>query len=147
MEKHVTDTNTELGLQAQIVMEIESLPDRLKFPDRSNRGKQFALLIMWKKVQQVAEKRYQALFASMVKEEAIDDPNVITVPGNHVLAESGKFTVLANVSVPRREFNGDWLANKLMKDYKVPVSITKQLIEEAKRPGATQVRRITIAEK
>jgi hypothetical protein len=39
------------------------------------------------------------------------------------------------------------LANRLMKDYKVPVSMTKQLIEEAKRPGTTQVRRITVAEK
>jgi hypothetical protein len=143
----MTETNAELGLQAQIAMDVESMPDRLKFPDRSNRGKQFALLILWKKVQQIAEKKYEKLMETMIKEEVVDDPKAITTPGNHVLAESGKFNVLVNVSVPRREFNGDWLANRLMKDYKVPVSITKQLIEEAKRPGTTQVRRITVAEK
>jgi len=84
---------------------------------------------------------------TMIKDEMIDDPKALTTPGNHVIAESGKFSVQVNVSVPRREFNADWLANKMMKDYKVPVSITKQMIEEAKRPGTTQVRRITVAEK
>jgi hypothetical protein len=95
-EIKMSDTNTELSYQAQIVMDVEAMPDRLKFPDKSNRG---------------------------------------------------KFSVQVNVSVPRREFNADWLASRLMKDYKVPVSITKQLIEEAKRPGTTQVRRLTVAEK
>lgn len=144
----MSEVNTnELSLQAQISIDVESMPERLKFPDRSNRGKSFALLIMWKKVQQIAEKKYEALMSTMIKEDIIDDPKTLTTPGNHVIAESGKFSVQVNVSVPRREFNGDWLANKMMKDYKVPVSITKQLIEEAKRPGTTQVRRITVAEK
>jgi hypothetical protein len=138
---------SSLGLQAQISMDVEAMPDRLNFPDRSNRGKQFALLSMWKKVQQIAEKKYEKLLETMIREEVLDDPKTLTTPGNHVLAESGKFSVQVNVSVPRREFNPDWLANRLMKDYKVPVSITKQLIEEAKRPGTTQVRRITVAEK
>jgi hypothetical protein len=138
---------SDMGFQAQIYSDLDEMPNRLKFPDRSNRGKQFALLTLWKKVEQMAEKKYSALLANMIKEEVIDDPKSITTPGNHVLAESGKFSVQVNVSVPRREFNGDWLAARLMKDYKVPVAITKQLIEEAKRPGETQVRRITVAEK
>jgi hypothetical protein len=144
----MSDTNTsELSYQAQIVMDIENMPERLKFPDKSNRGKSFALLILWKKVSQMAEKKYEKLLETMINDEMIDDPKSISTPGNHVLAESGKFSVQVNVSVPRREFNADWLANRLMKDYKVPVSMTKQLIEEAKRPGTTQVRRITVAEK
>jgi hypothetical protein len=143
----MNEVNSELSYQAQIFGDLEDMPNRLKFPDRSNRGKQFALLILWKKVEQIAMKKYEKLLETMVKEEVVDDPKSITTPGNHVLAESGKFSVQVNVSVPRREFNGDWLAARLMKDYKVPVSITKQLIEEAKRPGTTQVRRITVAEK
>ena len=143
----MSDTNTELSYQAQIVMDVESMPERLKFPDKSNRGKSFALLILWKKVSQMAEKKYEKLLETMINDEMIDDPKKIETPGNHVLAESGKFSVQVNVSVPRREFNADWLANRLMKDYKVPVSMTKQLIEEAKRPGTTQVRRLTVAEK
>jgi hypothetical protein len=138
---------SDMGFQAQIYSDLDEMPNRLKFPDRSNRGKQFALLVLWKKVEQMAEKKYDTLLAGMIKEDVIDDPKSIKTPGNHVLAESGKFSVQVNVSVPRREFNGDWLAARLMKDYKVPVAITKQLIEEAKRPGETQVRRITVAEK
>jgi hypothetical protein len=143
----MTETTTDLGFQASIYADLDQMPHRLKFPDRSNKGKSFALLAMWKKVQQLAEKKYETLLASMIKEDMIDDPKGITTPGNHVLAESGKFSVVVNVSVPRREFNPDWLANKLMKEYKVPVATTKQLIEEAKRPGTTQVRRLTVAEK
>lgn len=139
--------NDEMSLQAQIVMDVESMPDRLNFPDRANRGKSFALLILWKKVAQMAEKKYDKLMETMIKDEVIDDPKTLTTPGNHVLAESGKYSVHVNVSVPRREFNADWLATEMMKRYKVPVSITKQLIEEAKRPGTTQVRRLTVAEK
>ena len=138
---------SEMGFQAQIYNDLDGLPNRLKFPDRSNRGKQFALLTLWKKVEQMAQKKYDALLASMIKEEVIDDPKTINTPGNHVLAESGKFSVQVNVSVPRREFNPDWLASEMMKRYQVPTSITKQLIEEAKRPGTTQVRRLTVAEK
>jgi hypothetical protein len=143
----MSEVGATLPLQAQIVMDVEGMPDRLKFPDRTNRGKQFALLTLWKKVQQLAEKKYENLMAEMIKEEVIDDPKSLTTPGNHILAESGKFSVQVNVSVPRREFNSDWLAAEMMKRYKVPVAITKQLIEEAKRPGTTQVRRITVAEK
>jgi len=138
---------SDLGFQAQIYSDLDEMPNRLKFPDRSNRGKQFALLVLWKKVEQMAAKKYEALLNGMIKEEVVDDPKEIKTPGNHVLAESGKFSVQVNVSVPRREFNADWLAHEMMKRYKVPVAITKQLIEEAKRPGETQVRRITVAEK
>lgn len=137
----------ELSYQAQIVMDVEGMPERLKFPDKTNRGKSFALLILWKKVQQMAEKKYDKLLEDMIKEEMIDDPKSINTPGNHELATSGKFNIYVNVSVPRREFNSDWLAEKLMKDYKVPVSMTKQLINEAKRPGTTQIRRLTVVEK
>ena len=141
-------TEVNLGFNAQIVMDVEGMPDRLKFPvDKSNRGKNFALLVLWKTVAQMAEKRYEKLLETMIKDQMIDDPKSIDTPGNHVLGESGKFSVNVNVSVPRKEFNVDWFATRMMKDYKVPVSMTKQLIDEAKRPGSTQVRRLTIAEK
>jgi hypothetical protein len=90
----MSDTNTsELSYQAQIVMDIENMPERLKFPDKSNRGKSFALLILWKKVSQMAEKKYEKLLETMINDEMIDDPKSISTPGNHVLAESGKFSV------------------------------------------------------
>jgi hypothetical protein len=138
---------TELGFQAQIYNDVDEMPNRLTFVDTSNKGKSFSMLLMWKKVEQLASKKYDKLLESMVGDGMMDDPKSLTVPGNHVLAETSKVSVMVNVSVPRREFNVDWLAKKLLKEYKVPEAMTKVLIEEAKRPGATQVRRITVSEK
>jgi len=143
----MSNLDTNLGFQAQIYNDLEEMPNRIKFPDRTNRGRSFAMLMMWKRVEQLALKKYTSLLENLVKEEQLDDPQKITTPGNHVIGESGKIAVQVNVSVPRREFNVDWLCKKLEKDYKVPVGITRQMIEEAKRPGDTQVRRITVAEK
>ena len=137
----------EMGFQAQIYSDLEEMPNRLKFPDKSNRGKGFALMMMWKRVEQLAGKKYDKLVEELVRDDQLTDPKSLTVPGNHIIGESGKIAVQVNVSVPRREFNPDWLATKLQSDYKVPVAITKALIEEAKRPGSTQIRRITVLEK
>jgi hypothetical protein len=138
---------TELGLQAQIYTDVETMPDRIKFPDRSNIGKALGLLMMWKKVEQLAAKKYETLLKEQIKQGAITDPQSLTTPGTHELGGNKKIAVQVNVSVPRREFNVDWLAARMEKDYKVPQAMTRQLVEEAKRPGSTQVRRVTIVEK
>jgi hypothetical protein len=105
------------------------------------------MLFVWKKIEQIAAKKYEELLKKLISEKQLNDPQALTFAGNHVLGESGKYAVQVNVSVPRREFNVDWLAQRMEKDYKVPISITRQLVEEAKRPGNTQVRRITVLEK
>jgi hypothetical protein len=136
-----------LGLEAQLWMDIDKMEDRLKFPDRSNAGRQFAMLFIWKKLESIAAKKYKELVQKLISDKQLHDPNELTIAGNHVLGEGGKYIVQVNVSVPRREFNADWLAAELGKRYKVPTAITRQLIEEAKRPGDTQVRRVTIVER
>jgi hypothetical protein len=138
---------SDLAFQTQIYADLEELPNRLTFPDKSNKGKMYALLFMWKRVQQLAEKKYDSHMKMLQAEELLDDPQKITTPGNHTLGDSGAISVVVNVSVPRREFNVDWLAKEMKKKYKVPEAMTKALVEEAKRPGATQVRRITVQEK
>lgn len=143
----MNDVSTDLGFQAQIYSELDTFPDRLKFPDRTNRGRGFAMLLVWKRIEQLASKKYDKLLEELVKEEQLTDPKSIEVPGNHVIGESGRITVQVNVSMPRREFNVDWLAKRMEKEYKVPPAMTRTLVEEAKRPGNTQVRRITVAEK
>jgi hypothetical protein len=144
----MTEINTtDLGFQAQIYNEVELMPDRIKFPDRSNLGKFYGLLLMWKRVEQLASKKYDALLEKLIKEDQLTDPKTISIPGNHTIGESGKIAIQVSVSQPRREFSADWLVKRLEKDYKVPPAITRQLIEEAKRPGNTNVRRITVSEK
>lgn len=136
-----------LALEAQLSMDLDKLEDRLKFPDRSNTGRQYAMLYVWKKLEQVAGKKYKDLMDKLVANKQLQNPQELTTAGNHVLGEGGKYIVQVNVSVPRREFNADWLATELGKRYNVPTAITRQLIEEAKRPGDTQVRRVTIVER
>jgi hypothetical protein len=136
-----------LGLEAQLWMDIDKMEDRLKFPDRSNAGRQYAMLFIWKKLESIAAKKYKELVNKLVSDKQLHDPNELTIAGNHVLGESGRYIVQVNVSVPRREFNADWLAIELGRRYNVPTAITRQLIEEAKRPGDTQVRRVTIVER
>jgi hypothetical protein len=136
-----------LGLEAQLSMDVDKLEDRLKFPDRSNTGRQYAMLFIWKKLEQIAGKKYKDLMDKLISDKQLQDPQKLTVAGNHILGEGGKYIVQVNVSVPRREFNTDWLATELGKRYNVPTAITRQLIEEAKRPGDTQVRRVTVVER
>jgi hypothetical protein len=141
------DETQNLSFQAQIYTELVTFPDRIKFPDKSNRGKSFALLMLWKRIEQIAGKQYETLMQTLISDGQLDDPKTINTPGNHVLGDSGKLSVMVNVSVPRKEFNVDWLAAELNRKYKVPTATTKALVEEAKKPGNSQVRRISVAEK
>jgi|SRR3954470_670826 hypothetical protein len=138
---------TELGFQAQIYNDLEEMPNRIQFPDKTNRGKMLAMLMLWKRVADLAQKKYDALIKQLVAEELMRDPKTITTPGTFVVAEANKMTVEVNVSRPRREFNFDWFANKLLKDYKIPPAVTRALMEEAKQTGDVQNRKIEVKER
>lgn len=143
----MSDESVGLNFLAQIYTDVEEMPNRIKFPDRSNQGKNFFLLMMWKQVETLVTKKYEGLLKSLIQEELLTDPKSMSTPGNYVLGETKKVAVQINVSQPRREFDVAWLAQRLKKDYKVPEAVTRQLVEEAKRPGNTNVRRLTIVEK
>lgn len=137
----------QIGFQTQIYNDLEEMPNRLTFPDKSNKGKMLSMLFMWKRIEQLAEKKYESHYDMLVKEGLIDDPKEITTPGNHMIGDSPKIRVDVNVSVPRRTLNVEWLTARLEKDYNIPQAVTRQLMEEAKRPGTTQTRKITVSEK
>jgi hypothetical protein len=138
---------SEQAFQAQIYNDLEDMPNRITFPDKSNRGKMLAMLMLWKRVADLAEKKYDTLMKQLIGEELIKDPKTITTPGTFVIGEANAMTVEANVSQPRREFNMEWFAKELKRKYKVPEAVTKQLYEEAKQPGSSQIRRIAIKER
>jgi len=143
------ETNeTELGFQAQVYNAVEDLPNRVRFPrDENNTGRMAALLMLWKRVADISEKKYDALVKMMVQDDIMTDPKSITTPGDHFLGGSNVMAINVNVSQPRREFNIDWFANELLAKYKVPIAVTKTIFEQAKQPGKTQTRKITVAEK
>jgi hypothetical protein len=137
----------ELGFQAQIYNDLEEMPNRIEFPDKTNRGKLLAMLMLWKRVADIAEKKYDGLLKQLVGEGLIKDPKTINTAGTFVLGEAGKLVLETNVSQPRREFNFEWFCDKLQKEYKVPVAVTKAYYDEAKQPGDSRTRRILVKEK
>lgn len=104
-------------------------------PDAShNTGKLLGEAFMWEKVAKFAESKAKAAWGAMEKEGIV--PNKATLdPGDHELAYSPSFTVIAKVTQPVRRFDADEMAMLLAKSkYKVPVSTTKEYLEQAKVP-------------
>jgi hypothetical protein len=138
---------TEASFQTQIYNDLEEMPNRLKFPDKSNTGYALGLLFMWKRVSDLAEKKYESLRKLYIEEELVRDPKKFTAPGTYALAEAASLKMEVNVSQPRKEFNMEWFCKTLQKRYKVPPAITRQIYEEAKQPGEVQNRTVTVKEK
>lgn len=142
----------ELSLQAQIYNAIELIPNQIVPSDKSNTGVRYGLYAIWKRVTQIAEKKADAELAKMIEDGVIQDPKGISTAGEHDLGlgtiqKSGALRMIVNVSLPRREFNLEWFANKLLAEHKVPVVLTKAYYEEAKRPGLSQTRTISVLDK
>jgi len=135
------------SFQLNVYNDLEEMPNRVTFPDRTNKGKALATLMMWKRVSDLADKKYEALKGELIEHGLLKDPTTITTPGTFVIAEAGPISVEVNVTHPRREFNIDWFCDALEKKYRIPSATTRTLMEEAKRPGTTQSRRLTIKEK
>lgn len=138
---------TELGFQAQIYNYVEEAPEKITFPDKSNRGKMLAMLMLWKRMNQLTEKKYDTLMKQLQDEELVRDPKSISTPGIHVIGEANAITVEVNVSKPRREFNMEWFTKQLKLKHKVPEAVTRELFEKAKQEGTTQNRTVTVKEK
>lgn len=137
----------ELGFQAQIYNYVEEAPDKITFPDKSNKGKLLAMLMLWKRMATLAEKKYDTLLKQTIDEDLVKDPKTLSTPGVHVIGEANKITVEVNVSKPRREFNMDWFCAQMKKQFKVPEAVTRELYEKAKQEGSVQNRAITVKEK
>lgn len=146
MAKAANTTTPDLGFQTQILKALDELPSRVAFPDKSNKGRLYALLALWKRVKSIADSKSEALLAELQKEQLITDPKSITTAGTHTIGSAGKLEVTVDVTQPRREFNLDWFCAELQKGYKVPPSVTRSLYESAKRPGTSQTRTIKVKE-
>jgi hypothetical protein len=104
-------------------------------PDaKSNTGRLLGEAFMWDRIEAYAAQRAEAAWAALEKEELVPDKKTLT-PGDHQLAQSPSFAIFARVTQPVKRFSGDELAILLAKSkYKVPVSTTKELIDQAKVP-------------
>lgn len=137
----------QLGFQAQIYNYVEEAPNEIEFPDKTNKGRLLAMLMLWKRISTLADKKYDSLLKQLVEEGLVKDPKSLSTPGIFVIGEANKLTVEVNVSKPRREFNMEWFALELKKKHKVPEAVTRELFEKAKQEGTTQNRTVTVKEK
>jgi hypothetical protein len=105
-------------------------------PDsKHNQGRLLGEAFLWDKVEAYARGRSDAAWTSLAREGIIPDKKGLT-PGDHELAYSPSFAVIAKVTQPIKRFNGDELARLLSKSkYKVPESTTKELMDQAKIPA------------
>ena len=109
-------------------------------PDaKHNTGSLLGEAFMWDRIEAYAKNRSEAAWAALSKEGLIPDKKSLD-PGDHQLVESPNFAVFARVTNPVKRFSGDELATLLAKSkYKVPVSTTKELIDQAKVPTSSMV--------
>jgi len=114
-------------------------------PDsKHNTGRLLGEAYMWDQVEKYAKARSAAVWKEMEKEGLVPDKKTLD-PGEYACADSPSFAVFAKVTQPIRRFDGEQLAGLLAKSkYKVPVSTTKELIEEAKVPGNPAVRMVVV---
>jgi hypothetical protein len=104
-------------------------------PDaKHNQGRLLGEAFMWDRIEAYAKNRSEAAWSALSKEGIIPEKKGLD-PGEHQLAQSPNFACFARVTQPVKRFSGDELATLLAKSkYKVPVSTTKELIDQAKVP-------------
>ena len=109
-------------------------------PDaKHNTGRLLGDAFMWGAVARYAKQREDAVWKALEKEEVVPDKKTLA-PGDHQLADSPSFAIFARVTQPVRTFSGDELAGLLEKSkYKVPISATKEFIDQAKVPTSSRV--------
>lgn len=108
-------------------------------PDaKHNVGRMLGEVFLWDQVAKFAEGKAEDAWADLTKEGLIPNKKELE-PGDHELAYSPSFVVVARVTQPVKQFSRDELA-KLMREskWKVPESATMEMIEQAKVPTTSR---------
>lgn len=130
-------------IHKRITMLFQEL-DKLNPDSKHNTGRLIGRALFWDQIEKYAKKQSEIAWDTLEKEEIVTYDGL--PPGDHTLAESPHFIVMAKVSSPRRAFSPDALATSLKKRYKVPEVVTKEEVEKAKIPGKS-VNTLTIMER
>lgn len=107
-----------------------------KNPDeKHNQGRMLGTAFMWDEVERYAKSQSEAAWKVLEKEGILPDSNTLA-PGTEIeWGFSPSFVGIVKTTEPVKRFSGDALAVTLSKSkYKVPVSVTKEMIDDAKVP-------------
>lgn len=100
---------------------------------------------LWDEVAAFAKKQSDKRWKAMEDQGVIPASAEITT-GKHVLAETRKFVVAANMSAPVKRFSPDELAKIMKREFKVPLPRSIEIVEQSKK-GTTGQCRLTISER
>lgn len=103
-------------------------------PDsQHNSGRLLAFVYFWDTAAAIAKGRSAKAWEALTANKLIDEKE--RDPGEYDLTESPHFLCTLKVSEKVRRFDPQVLAEALLKKYKVPIPITKQMVEAAKVPS------------
>lgn len=107
-------------------------------PDRSNSGKMLWTVYFWQVVKATAEKQLKAAWTGIQGPGGLvedDDKLRALTIGEHICAESNKFTAIIKIDHPRKTFNADLFIEKAARRFRVTEDKVRALIEECKEAG------------
>jgi len=137
MQCAVNNMRRAMSYESEIIRALSRLGmNGTANPDtKHNSGRLLGEAFLWDRVAKYAEAKSDAVWKQLSSEGIIPDKASLG-EGDHELAASPSFLAIAKVTKPIKRFSGDELADLLARSkYKVPVSTTKELIDQAKIDG------------
>lgn len=122
------------AIEAQLLQLIASPIN----PDRSLTGKQLWTVYFWQVVAEVAEKSKKASWEAIQGAGGLvdaDDKLRALSAGEHIAAESNKYTVMVKLSEPRKTFNLEAFIEKAARRYRIPKDKLTELAEACRTEG------------
>lgn len=121
------------GIESQLLQVVGSPIN----PDRSNSGKILWSIYCWQVICELAERSYKSTWASAVESGLIkkDEDLRQLSPGQHLVTESNKFSVLVKISEPRRNFDRAKFLVEAAKKFKIDKAKLEALVETCMIPG------------
>lgn len=108
-------------------------------PDRSSSGKVLWNVYFWQVVGEIAAEKEKAAWKELQKAGGLvdDDDKLRSLSkGEHIAAESNKFTAMITVAAPRLNFDRDEFVAEVARKYRVAKKKLEALVEKCKHPGA-----------
>lgn len=142
--------NSFLGKIMMVITEAcRSLLQEVPHDAKTNKGGVLAELFMWHWIEAYAAAKYKQVKKD-AREQGIlnlpDDEDEALIPGSHIIGESRHFVATASVTEPVKRFSGEELAQWFWRNHQIPVIVTKEQIEKAKKPTKSTVK-VTIVER
>jgi hypothetical protein len=127
--------SVEISHQASINKMITKAVEDFLGKFKGNSDRMFARYFFWTVIERYAKAQKETAFNALLEGELVEKDHRALPKGDHTIGTSPGFFILDKVSAPRKTFDDSVLAQSLKKKYKVPLPVTKELVEAAKIEG------------